>query len=236
MRTPLHNLAISQHQDEVRFAHRAQAVCNHKGRPPLHHGNHRTMDEAFGFHIDTGRGVVEHQNGGIEQDRPGDGETLLLSARQGDATLADVGVIAVGETHDLIVQLGDLSRLDHIVNIGMGNPVSNVVADRGIEEEHVLLYHAHVAPQGVQGKVPDVVTVDDNPPLGDIIEAGQQIDDRALATARCAQKGNHLSGCHFHRHVFERGGLWVIREGNIVKTYPTLHPTHGFGSGFFFDR
>ena len=79
------------------------------------------------------------------------------------------------------MKLGDLGRLDDVLERGVGRAVGDVVLDGGAEQEDVLLDNAHVSPQGSQGEIPDVPVVDRNLSRGDVVEAGQEINNGALA-------------------------------------------------------
>src|SRR5712691_3770511 len=146
VRPPFDNLTILQHQDEVSLSHRAQAVRHNKRGAAVHHRDHGLVDAPFRFHVNAGGGVIEDQDWGVEQDRPGDGEALALSPRQRHPALAYRGIIAVAKTHDLVVQLGDLGRPDHLLKGGMTRPIGDIVTDSGTEEVDVLLHNAHIAP------------------------------------------------------------------------------------------
>ena len=53
--------------------------------------------------VDGAGGVVEHQDRRVEQQGPGDGDALALTAGQGVAALAHDRVVAVGELPDELV-------------------------------------------------------------------------------------------------------------------------------------
>ena len=57
----------------------------------------------------------QDENGRVHQEGPGDGETLTLTAGEGDSALADPGVVAVGECVDEVVQLRDPGGPHHLV-------------------------------------------------------------------------------------------------------------------------
>lgn len=60
-------------------------------------------------------GLIQKQNGRILQECTGDSDTLLLAAAQPDTTLADLGVVAVGEAQDAVVDLGSLRSGDNLL-------------------------------------------------------------------------------------------------------------------------
>ena len=77
-------------------------------------------------------------DGRVLQQHPGDGQALLLAARQAVAPLADDGVVAVGQGGDDVVDAGrPAGRLQLGVG-GVGPGVAQVVADRLVEQVRVL--------------------------------------------------------------------------------------------------
>lgn len=60
-------------------------------------------------------GLIQKQNGRILQERPGDSDSLLLAAAQPDTTLADLGVVAVREAQDAVMDLGSLRSGDNLL-------------------------------------------------------------------------------------------------------------------------
>ena len=77
---------------------------------PCHHVAQRGVDLLLGRGVDRRRGVVEHQDPRVGEERPGQGDALALAARQGEAPLADDGVVAVGQARDELVGLGRRGR------------------------------------------------------------------------------------------------------------------------------
>lgn len=56
--------------------------------------------------VERARGLVEQQNVGLADEGPRNGHALPLTTRQGHATGANVGLVAVGERHDKVVDRG----------------------------------------------------------------------------------------------------------------------------------
>ena len=59
-------------------------------------------------------GLVEDEDGGIFEEGAGDGDALLLAARDGDAALADHRGVAAREAADEVVGVGQSRRLHHL--------------------------------------------------------------------------------------------------------------------------
>ena len=96
----------------------------------------------------------------VLQQQPGDGQPLLLAAREAVAPLADHGVVAVGQGGDDVVDAGRPAGGDDLVVGGVGPGVAQVGGDRVVEQVRVLAHDADGAAQAVQRQVAHVVAVD----------------------------------------------------------------------------
>jgi len=56
---------------------------------PASRAAHRGLDELLAFRVEITGGLVEDENLGPRQDRPGNGQPLLLAARKLDSPFAD---------------------------------------------------------------------------------------------------------------------------------------------------
>ena len=61
------------------------------------------MNQLLALRVEIARCLVQNQNLRCLQDRPRDREALLLPARQLDATLADEGLVSIGQIFDELV-------------------------------------------------------------------------------------------------------------------------------------
>ena len=96
----------------------------------------------LGLGVEVGGGLVEHDDGRVLEQHPGDGEALLLAAGQPVAPLADERVVAVGQRRDDVVDAGGPAGLDDLGVGGVGSGVAQVGADRVVEQVGVLAHHA----------------------------------------------------------------------------------------------
>ena len=80
------------------------------------------LNFGFGLHIHRTGAVVQDQDLGLGEQRAGDGDALLLSARQIDAALLDVGIVSVRQLQDEIVRLGRLGRGEISSSLASGRP------------------------------------------------------------------------------------------------------------------
>ena len=117
---------------------RAGAVGDDDRRATVHDRGHRLADLVLLRRVDGAGGVVEHEHPGIDEDRPGDGDALALTAAQREATLADQRLVPVGQRVDELGRAGEpggpLDLVQRRVRPGEGD----VAADGVVEQERVL--------------------------------------------------------------------------------------------------
>ena len=89
---------------------RREAVGDDEGRPALHHLAQAALDRRLGARVDRGGGVVEDQDPRVGEQGAGDRDPLALAAGEGQAALADQGLVAVGKVADEAVGLGPPRR------------------------------------------------------------------------------------------------------------------------------
>ena len=89
----------------------------------------RLLDQQPRSRSRGGGGLVEDHDGGVLEQHAGDGQALLLAARQPVAALADDGVVAVGQRGDDVVDARGPARGHDLVVGGVGLGVAQVGAD-----------------------------------------------------------------------------------------------------------
>src|SRR5215471_931933 len=98
MSSPFDNLAIFEHKDLIGATNGAQAMRNYKCCPAAHEGSKAFLDVSLAFSIETGGGFIENQNSGRCKNRPGNGYSLPLAAREFYAAFSNDGVVLIFES------------------------------------------------------------------------------------------------------------------------------------------
>lgn len=110
--------ALAQHKDDVGLLDRGQAMGHddHGAAPAgaLKGG----LDELLALRVERAGGLVEEQHVGLADEGAGNGHALLLAARERDAAGANVGVVALGQGDDEVVDGGVSAGL---VELGVGD-------------------------------------------------------------------------------------------------------------------
>ena len=154
-------LSVLHHQDGVGVTDGREAVGDHEARPIPAKGVHGLLDQHLGAGVDRAGGLVEDEDGGIGEERPGDGEQLHLAGAHG-AVLDRRGSCRS--------RRAGRARSDRrrwpwppamqLLLAGLGIAVGDVLPDGAAEQPGVLQHHAHHRAQVGAPQVADVVAVD----------------------------------------------------------------------------
>ena len=121
----------SMHDDPVGGDDRGEAVRDHE-RGAVHAARRRARRWicVLRLGVEVRCRLVEDHDRGVLQQHAGDGEPLLLAARQAVAALADHRVVPLGEARDQVVDAGGLARRHEVVAGRVGLGVPQVLGDR----------------------------------------------------------------------------------------------------------
>ena len=209
--------ALVQDHDPVGQVQRGPAVRDDQRGAAPHHLAQRGVDLGLQARVD-GRGrVVEQQQPGIGDQRPGQRHPLPLPAGQGKALLADHRVVALGQPDDELVRLGRLGRGDDLLVGRIRAAVGDVGPDRVGEQEAVLHDQADRGAQRVAGHVGDVVPADADRAGLRVVEAGQQQRQGGLARAGRADHGDRLARLDAEREAAQHRLGRHVAEPDVVE-------------------
>ena len=104
-----------------------------RGPQPLHRRRQALLHQDLGFDVERAGGLVEQQDGRALQDRARDRDALALAAGKPHAPLAQVGVVALGQTLDELVGKGRHAGRPHLVEAGVGAGIAHVLGHAGGE-------------------------------------------------------------------------------------------------------
>ena len=183
----------------------------------LHEGAHRLLDAALGAGVDVAGGLVEDEHLGVVEHCAGDGEELLLALRDVAAVLGDHGVIALGQAHDVMVDVGGFSGLHDLLAGGADAAVGDVVVDGAVEDPGVLQNQRIGAPQRLHGVVLVEHVIHINLPGDGLVKSHQKIDDGRLAGACGTDDGNHFPRFRAEVDIAQDGLFRTVREVDVLQ-------------------
>ncbi len=205
------------HRDSVRQADGREAVGDDQRRATLHQRPQGGVDALLDLHVDRRGGVVEDQDGGVDEQCSGDCDALPLPTRERVAALTYDCVVALCQLLDELVSAGGLGGADDVVEAGTGTSVGDVVSDRFGEQEGVVEHHADVVAQARQREVAHIVAVDGHPSAVDVVEAGEQASNGGLARSGGSHDRDRLARSQMEVEVAEHGYARRVREGDVVE-------------------
>src|ERR1019366_6728789 len=203
MRTVLHQAAAIDGHDAVSPAHGRQTVRDNEDGPALGDQRHVLLDDPLAFIVERACGFVKDQDTGIHHQGASDRDALALAARQARATLAQDGVVSVGELEDEFMRPGKLSRCDDPFDRHGRVGKRNIVAHRAVKQYVFLKDDADLAAQPRRIDHVEVDAVDNNSPALRDIQSLDEFGEGALARARRTDNADNLSGWNTEADVVE---------------------------------
>src|SRR5829696_6465341 len=181
-------------QDPVGVDDGRQPVGDDQAGPALEDGGQGLLDVDLGLRVEVGGGLLKVHDGRVGQQQPGDGQALLLPARQPVAALPDHRLPALGQALDQVQDpgrtAGGLDLLEGRVRVG----VAEVGQDGLVEQVRVLGDQADRPPETLQLQVAHVDPVDPDGALADVVDPGHQHGRGRLAGPGRADQGDQLAG------------------------------------------
>ena len=130
----LDHLALVEHEDQVGVAGEQQVVRDHQRRAAAH----QVADRGGELGVEARGRLVEHEHGGVGEQRAGDRDPLPLAAGQPPAALAEVGVVAVGQPLDELVRAGGPRRRLDLGRRRVRPRVGDVLAHAAVQHQGLL--------------------------------------------------------------------------------------------------
>ena len=168
------------------------------------------------FVIQRRGGFIQNQNRRVFQEYPGNGNALLLATGKPGTALAHVGIIAILQAHDKVVDVGILRRFLDLLLGGILFSISDVLPDGSRKDIHILLDNADGLPQAFELQLANVVTVHQNAAAGDVIKSGQQGANGGFAAAGRANQCAGFSRRNLNVQMAEHLLLVRVLEGYVL--------------------
>ena len=188
----LYNTALVENDNHIGMADGGEAVGDDDGGAPLHDALESLLNGTLRLSVEGRSGFVEDQYRGTPEHGTGDGEALALTSREVEPSVANGGVVALGQGLDKLVGMSHPCGFAYLVEGIAVGAKGDVVGHSVVEEDAVLRHKAELPAQAIDIEVTDRMPVDGDTARRTVIEAGQQIDQRALAGTRGPHNSNRL--------------------------------------------
>ena len=219
VRALLDHASSIEHDDLIGTGDRRESVRHRDHRSTCRQSCHRGIDRCLGLRIEGRCGLIEDQNRRIAHDRSRDGHALLLASRQPVSALADIGVIAIGQIVNEVVNLGGAPRPFNRPSIRVRISKPDVLPNRRVEEKAFLKDRSDLtAPRRLLHSA-QIQSIDEHRTSGRIVEAHQEAEKSALAASARTDDGHSLSSRDGDGYVVElRPRDCVIAEAHVIES------------------
>ena len=166
-----------------------------------------------GFRIQACRGLIYKKHGGLAQQCTGDGDALAFAAGESGAVLAAEIISAFFVDQPAKPRQANCAFDLLLRELGEH---SDVVPDRAVEHEHVLLDDGDEIVEGVCGNLLQLFSVVKD--LASIVvgRGHQQVQDRGLAASGATHERIATAGFHIHIDVVKHGLAFLIGKAQIT--------------------
>ena len=209
---------------------------NDDGGASTHERIHRRLHMSLRLGVERRRCFVENQDGRVLQNRTRDRNTLPLAAGQANAVLADEGLETLRQgLNEIQCMRSDGGALDGIARRIGHCAVGDVRGDGVVEKRHVLAHQRNVAAQVGERELVDASAVEHDSPRCRLVEAGNQVDQRCLATAGRAHQPDALAGSNHQADLAQRVLVRaVVAKRHAVESELAAHPFEDDGATVLF--
>ncbi len=221
------NPAFLQHYDPIRAAHNREPVADDQRGASAHQALQRLLDDPLRFRLDGGGRLVQDEDLRVGEEGARDADPLPLPAGEPHAAFPDLRLPAVRKLFlDELERVRRGRRLARVLERGVPAGVPDVLQHRPAEEERLLEHHPDVPPQALLRHGADLPPVHAHPALPRVPEAGDQVDERALARAAASHHRHHLARAHIQADTSEHRPS-AVAEMNVFQGHPALHSLQG---------
>ncbi|MNS62242.1 hypothetical protein D3C72_952960 [compost metagenome] len=119
--------------------------------------------------------------------------------------------------------LGEPGYTDDLVHRDILDPVRDIVADRGGEQERLLEHRRNLFTQLSNLDLPNIYTIEYNTALIDIISTHQKLNNRRFTGAGSAKETNYSSRLSFKINIGHGRHFVAVGKGHMIKDDMSLN-------------
>ena len=195
-------------------------MSDHDDRAAAGQTREGSLDERLVLGVGEGSRLVEHDDGGIFENRAGKRHTLDLSAGKICPASPEHGIDALRQLRHDVVALGGGERRAHLRIRGVGPRGAHVVGKRLAEELVCLEHEGDVVHKLVWVDVAHVDASHEHTARGRIPKTRDERGARGLAAARGADECERAASGDVEAHAIDSGAFCpLVREAHIVEAH-----------------
>ena len=232
--------AVVHDDNEVGMADGGEAVGNDDAGASLHELVEGLLHGHLAFGVEGAGGFVKDEDGRVFEHGAGYAEALALSTAEGDAAVAYVGVVALGQLGDEFVGVGYGGCTTHMFRTVVSASEGYVVGHSVVEKDAVLRHKAYLCAQAVDVEVSHGVAVNEYVALGAVVKSGQEVNKSGFARPRGTYDCDGLPAGDVEVDVAEHidgvsMAVGAVGKGDVAVLYGRVEALENDGVGFFDD-
>ena len=165
----------------------------------------------------SGGRLVQHQHGGVAQERACESQSARLARGKAKATLSQGGVETLRQLGDEGPGEGPLDRLPHLLASGPRPSQAEVLQDRPVKQRGPLRHPGQPRSPGVGRDRIEERAIDKDAAAVGLQKAKQQVGRRRLARAARPHEGHGLPGRDREGEPVQRGAPLSIRDPHVLE-------------------
>ena len=213
----VHHPALVEQHHPVSEPDGGFSVRDHDHGATFDHLPHRAQDLAFHADVHRRGGVVQHQQVRFGQQCARQRDPLPLPAGQAEALLADLGVVALGQPGDEVVDRRDPADPLQLLVGGVGFPVREVVAQPAGQQHRFVEDHADPVPQVTDRQVADVHAIQPDRTGSHVPQPWDQLQRAGLAGPGGPDHRHGLARQHLQVEAAQPGCAGRIVEPDVLE-------------------
>src|SRR5579862_912509 len=222
MRAVFGDHSTLDHRNLVGVADGAESMRDGDDSLALHKLFKSIDDELLALAVESGRRLVEQEDGAVPNHNAGDTDALALASGERQATVTDRSVIAERHGHDEVMRVGEFRCRDDLILGCTGAAKSDVFEDGAAKEHGVLKDVTYLVAEVPEFVLADVLAVDADGAGLDIIEARDETDDSRFSAAGGPDDANELAGLNDQVEIGENRVCGIVAELDVVKVDGTV--------------
>ena len=156
---------------------------DHECGAALHQIREPLLDQRFRLGIQTRSRFVQNQDARIGKDGPRNRNTLALSAGKLHSALSDNRVVFVGKSLGELIDPGNAASAQDVGFARIRARESDILANGAVKKERFLQHNSESGAVGVEGHAAEVDAIDQDFPLGRLMECRDEPDDGGFSRA-----------------------------------------------------